>query len=80
MAARVSAVREVLWLPTEDSLLLTQHDQEFFEDIDVQSSSSSMSDDEFYLAEQPPLVTMPMTAMTKITLTHLTQLIVVRHH
>ena len=52
----------------------------FIEDIDVQSSSSSTSDDEFYLTEQPPLVTMPMTAMTKRTLTHLTQLIVVRHH
>ena len=46
MAARVSAVREVLGLPTEDSLLLAQHDQEFFEDIDVESSSSSTSDDE----------------------------------
>ena len=46
MAARISAVREVLGLPTEDSLLLAQHDQEFFEDIDVESWSSSTSDDE----------------------------------
>ena len=30
MAARVSAVREVLGVPIEDSLVLAQHDQEFF--------------------------------------------------
>ena len=30
MAARVSAVREILGLTTADSLLIAQHDQEFF--------------------------------------------------
>ena len=46
MAARVSAVEEVLGRPTEDSSLHARHDQEFIEDIDVESSSSSTSDDE----------------------------------
>ena len=46
MATRVSAVREVLGLPAEDSLLLAQHDQEFFEEAEVAESSSSSSDDD----------------------------------
>ena len=46
MASRVSAVREVLGLPAEDSLLLAQYDEEFFEEAEVAESSSSSSDDD----------------------------------
>ena len=46
MATRVSAVREVLGLPAEDSLLLAQHDEGFFEEAEVAESSSSSSDDD----------------------------------
>ena len=46
MASRVSAVRDVLGLPAEDSLLLAKHDEEFFEEAEVAESSSSISDDD----------------------------------